>query len=156
MKNIFQAVRLNDSRTYNELISITELNILNDFKQNLLQEAIASDNTSVGIDLINRGIDVNHQERDGQTSLHFCGLYKNSVIAEAILLKGGKPNIKDIYGNNALWTSVFNARGDFRVVKALVDFGADIESKNNSNRSPLDFAKQINSKSLLDILQINL
>ena len=153
MNAIFQAIRLNDSNTYKKLISSATINIVNDFAQNLLQEAIASERTHIANDLIERGIDVNHIDIDGQTALHFCGLYKNFEIVEAILLKGGDLNIVDIYGKNALWTSVFNARGDFRVVKLLVTYGANIESKNKSNRSPLDFAKQINSKALIEVLE---
>jgi len=152
MEKIFQAIRLNDNSLYKELILSTSINILNEYDQNLLQEAIAFGETLIGMDLIKRGIDVNHKDRDGQTPLHYCGLYRNLEIAQAVLMASGNPNIQDIYGNNALWTSVFNARGNYAVVKLLVENGGDVASKNTSNRSPLDFAKQINEQELIDIL----
>ena len=152
MSKVFQAVRLNDIAIYNELILFTDVNILNENNQNLLQEALAFGNTLIGMDLIQRGIDVNHRDRYGQTPLHYCGLYKNPDITKAVLVNRGNPNIKDIYGNNALWTSVFNARGNYEIVKMLVENGGDVMSKNASNRSPLDFARQINDQRLIEIL----
>ena len=151
-KLIFQAVRLNNTDQYNELISLVDVDILNEYNQNLLQEAIANSRTMIGLDLIERGIEVNHVDSKGQTSLHYCGVYRNWELAESILLNGGDPNIRDVYGNNAMWTSVFNARGNFELVKLLVVNGGDIASKNTSNRSALDFARQINDQKLLDIL----
>jgi ankyrin repeat protein len=110
----------------------------------------------IGLDLIERGIDVNHKDDKGQTSLHYCGVYRNLELAESILLNGGDPNIRDVYRNNAMWTSVFNARGNYELVKLLVVNGGGIASKNTSNRSTLDFARQINEQKLLDILGDNI
>ncbi len=155
-KLIFQAVRLNNTDQYNELILLVDINILNEYNQNLLQEAIANSRTMIGLDLIERGIEVNHRDSKGQTSLHYCGVYRNWELAELILLNGGDPNIRDVYGNNAMWTSVFNARGNYELVKLLVVNGGDIVSKNTSNRSALDFARQINDQKLLDILGDNI
>ncbi len=155
-KLIFQAVRLNNTDQYNELILLVDINILNEYNQNLLQEAIANSRTRIGFDLIERGIEVNHKDSKGQTSLHYCGAYKNWELAASILFNGGDPNIRDVYGNNAVWTSVFNARGNYELVKLMVVNSGDIVSKNTSNRSALDFARQINDQKLLDILVDNI
>ena len=48
---------------------------------------------------------------------------------------------------------MFNARGDYELVKILIDSGAKPNLKNNAGKSPLDFAKTINNDQLTRLLQ---
>lgn len=153
MRDVFTAIRLNDTSKYYELILSNNINVLNDNKRNLLHVAIAFKNIEICRDLIERGIDVNHKDYNGQTPLHFCAQYRNVEIAKVVLSINGDPNIKDSYGNNALWTATFNARGNYELITLLIEKGGDALSKNLSNRSPLDFAKQINDLELIKILE---
>jgi ankyrin repeat protein len=61
--------------------------------------------------------------------------------------------LEDIYGNQALWTAVFNAKGNYTVVEAFLKFKQDVEHKNKYGKSPLDFAKQITDQFLIKILE---
>lgn len=81
-----------------------------------------------------------------------CAAYFNLEIAELLLQKKAQINIIDKYGNNPLWVAVFNAHGDYRMVKLFLKYNANIQNKNRANRSPLDFAKQINDLDLVNIL----
>ena len=127
---------------------------INEFGRNLLQEAISSCKNGIAIDLINKGIDINHQDYKGLSPLHFCTQYNNITIAELLLQKGAKVNMIDIYGNNPLWYAVFN--GDYHLVKLLIKYGANAQNKNNAMRSPLDFAKQIEDTEMTTILMENM
>ncbi|WP_123868180.1 ankyrin repeat domain-containing protein [Chryseobacterium lactis] len=60
--------------------------------------------------------------------------------------------LQDQFGNNAMWTAVFNSDGGYDIVKLLKEYGFDSNSKNNNDRSPLDFAKQIEDEELQKIL----
>ena len=128
------------------------INCSNVYGRNLLQEAIVSCRNTIASDLVNKGIDINHQDKMGWTPLHFCAQYNNITIAELLLRKGAKVNFIDCYGNNPLWYAVFNANDDYRLVKLLIRYGADALSKNNAMRSPLDFARQIEDTEMINIL----
>ena len=101
------------------------INYSNAYGRNLLQEAIVSCENAIAIDLVNKGIDIDHQDKMGWTPLHFCAQYNNITIAELLLQEGAKVNIIDCYGNNPLWYAVFNANDDYCLVKLLVKYGAD-------------------------------
>ncbi|HTN46339.1 MAG TPA: ankyrin repeat domain-containing protein [Flavipsychrobacter sp.] len=155
MSDIFQAVRQNEVEVYNILIEQIDINTLDEDGQNLLHEAISHHNTLLGLDLISRNIDVNRQDKNGQTPLHYVAAHGNFEIGEAIIKAGGNPNIKDIHLNNAVGTAAFNARGKYKIVELYKKAGGDAQSKNKANRSPLDFALQINDEILIAVLEMN-
>jgi len=138
---------------YNTEIRHVDIDIVNSYDQNLLQEAIAYKREAISYDLINRGINLNHLDEQGRTALHYCAVYHAFDVAKAILDKGCDVNIRDQNGNNALWVAVFNARGVYDIVELFVKHGADITNKNNAGRTPLDFAKQIEDNDLVKTLQ---
>lgn len=152
---IFDIVRFNDLDEYLSSINESNINLLNTDRQNLLQEAIANDADKIALDLIEKGIELNTQDNNGQTALHYVALYKNSVLAVSILDNGGNIDVLDKYGNSPLWTATFNARGNYEIVKIFLTYGAKPLAKNNSGRSPLDFARQIGDKTLIDLLTKN-
>ena len=151
-KNIFSVVRNGLYDQYQESIKSVDVNCRNEYGQNLLQEAISSNRDDIAVDLVDRGIDVNHQDCQGLTPLHFCAQYLNIRVAVLLLNNKADVNATDTYGNNPLWTAVFNAGDDYRMVELLVRHGADALHKNNANRSPLDFARQIEDADMIKIL----
>ena len=151
--SLFQSIRINDTDVYYNLILQVDVNIANEFNQNLLHETVAYNNTEIGLDLIHRKIDVNHKDYEGFTPLHLAAHYNNFVLAEAILNFGGSPNIKNKYGNNALWVAVFNALGKYELVKLIKKHGGDPHAKNMNGKSAMDFARQIGDKILISILE---
>ncbi|UKB82731.1 ankyrin repeat domain-containing protein [Chryseobacterium sp. MEBOG06] len=125
----------------------------NEERQNLLHESISSGSYDVLKYLLSININVNAQDNEGMTPLHYCGLYRSQTATRQLLENRSiEINKKDDYGNNPLWTAVFNARGNYDVVKLLKEHGADQNSKNNKNMSPLDFCKEIEDKNMETIL----
>ena len=61
-------------------------------------------------------------------------------------------NVKDKYGNNPLWTAVFNE--NYQIVQLYVDNNGDINNKNGNNMSPLDFAIELADTTLIEILTL--
>lgn len=147
---IFSIIRVGTYEQYEKNIVVVDIDCCNEYKQNLLQEAIAASKNDIAKDLINRDID--NQDSNGQTPLHYCAQYLNIEIARLLLSKSADINIEDAYGNNPLWTAVFNARGDYRMVELFIEYNANIYHLNKAGRSPLDFAKQIDDTKLVQIL----
>ena len=150
--SIFSIVRNGLYEQYLKLIASFDINCQNEYGQNLLQEAIESNMDKIAIDLVNRKINVNHQDNKGFSSLHYCAQYHNMRIAELLLKHNANVNIADSYGNNPLWTAVFNARDNYQMVELLIKYGADAHNKNKASRSPIDFAAQIEDDYMLRIL----
>lgn len=150
--NIFQIIKFGSKFEFFNVLDEVEINTYNEYEQNLLQEAIANNKTDIAIELIKRGINLNHQDLDGLTSLHYSAVHNNIIIAKEILINNGNVNLRDNHGNNPMWTAVFNARGNYEIVKILLKYDSDITTENKHGKSPLDFAKQIKDKTLCDIL----
>lgn len=150
--SLFNAVR-NESIDTIDLHALKDnLNLINEFGQNLLHEAIAHGNDEVGMTLIELGIDLNHQDSKGQGPLHYAAARNQLQIVEKILSQGGDVAVIDSFGNQPLWTAVFNARGDYRTVSALLICGAEPAHRNKAGRSPRDFAQQIQDHALTELL----
>lgn len=107
MKNneIFSIIRIGTYEQYEKSIAGVDIDCFNEYKQNLLQEAIAACKNDIAKDLINRNIDLNHQDSNGQAPLYYCAQYLNIEIARLLLSKNADINIEDAYGNNPLWTA---------------------------------------------------
>ncbi len=150
--DVFQAVRLGDLQSFNFIKENLNINELNEFEQNLLHEAISSKQDIFLSILLQENINVNQRDKNGQTPLHYCGLYKTPELAEKLIQNGSKIDISDNYGNEPLWTAVINAKGNYNVVRVLMKYNSNSRKINNANKSPLDFAKQINDNELISIL----
>ncbi|WP_160137665.1 ankyrin repeat domain-containing protein [Chryseobacterium sp. c4a] len=156
IENVFQLVRINQFESLRKEVNENNVNeFINEYHQNLLQEAIAYKKYEIAAYLLYCDIDVNHSDKDGKTPLHYATAH-NDIKSTQLLLNEDAMEInkKDIYGNNALWVAVFNARGNYDIVKLLKQHDADINSKNKNNKSPLDFAKQIGDEEMVKILEV--
>jgi ankyrin repeat protein len=133
---------------------IEEINKKSKYGSSLLHYAIAGRNFDIALFLLEHGIDVNMTGTDGQPALHYLGVYPDLNVIKTILSKEVNINIRDKYGNNALWVAVFNCKGRvYEVVELLMQFKPDVLTKNNAGRSPLDFAKQIGDEKLVKIIE---
>lgn len=150
--DLFQAVRRNDADAFYSQIDNVNINQIDEEGQNLLHEAVAFHNNLLGKELIARNINVNHKDMNSRTPLHYAANSKEIELSKLILNSGGDLNIEDKYGNQPLWTAVFNAKGDYEMVKQFIEFNPDVNHKNQNGKSPLDFAQQINDQSLVSIL----
>ena len=52
------------------------INYSNAYGRNLLQEAIVSCENTIAVDLVNKGIDINHQDKKEMTPLDFANQIK--------------------------------------------------------------------------------
>lgn len=90
--------------------------------------------------IIERGANVNHQDRNGYCALHYAAQEKLADIAEILLNAGAATEMRDVYGNTPLWTAAFSARGDLSVVRLLARHGASFDNRNNAGKTAFDLA----------------
>ena len=131
-------------------------------KQSFLHAALSNDTgdrDNIAFFLIDLGVDVNAQGSRGYTALHQCAAHGAYDVAQYILEHGGKPslNLSDQYGNQPLWTAVFNSNAEsgMKITDLFLQYEADIHHKNNVNLSPLDLALDVQDEGVLALFKKN-
>ena len=92
---------------------------------------------------------------DDETALHIACKNGHLTVAKALINAGFKSyidilNFKDRQGNTALHICVLN--GNYELAKLLVRAGADLNSKNNAEKTPKEEAMEMNHLAVLAIL----
>ena len=77
--------------------------------------------------LIKLGLDVNHENSDGETPLFQAALGKDPEIVNLLVETGADVNAANYEGVTALMMAA--AWGDRKVVEALIDAGANVNAK---------------------------
>ncbi|SYZ72134.1 hypothetical protein TRIP_C20249 [Candidatus Zixiibacteriota bacterium] len=116
-----------------------------------LSRAIMSGNSQVVQLLLESGADVNNINDDGMTPL--ASAIKDSYleIAGLLLDKGAMTETREIhYGLTPLHLAVLG--GNLDIVKVLIDRVKDVNAKDNSGMTPLDYANNYGHRQVADIL----
>ncbi|NQY04732.1 MAG: ankyrin repeat domain-containing protein [Flavobacteriaceae bacterium] len=129
-------IKKNDSKSVKMLTDTHGIDCYDSYKRTFLILAASEGNENIMNFLIKKGADINFQDKNGYSALHFAALNNKNRIAEILLKNGANPNLKDLYGNSPIWTAIMNVKEDFSIVKLLLENNADIETKNNHRKSP--------------------
>ena len=118
-----------------------------------LMEAICCDNEEIAMLLIEFGANINKQDNNGWSALHFAA-QESLVSIVKLLTKGGAiVDLKDINGNTALFRAIFSPQDSGDVISLLISAGADSGLKNNYGVSPYELAKQVTNYNLLQFFE---
>ena len=104
-------------------------------------------NLNLVSDLIVLGANLDWQNNDGWTALHWCAYFNHPEIAKMLLDAGADVNIQDEDGYTALHVSAFNNR--IEITQVLIDAGADKTIPNNDGELPYELARTQEVKKLL-------
>ncbi len=109
------------------------------------------------LNLINRKADVNKQDPNGYTALHWaCSAWLSqdtyNELVKCLLDAGAKPSLylKDSKGYTPLhWATV---RGNARIAQTLIMKGAPIDAQDNDGATPLHCAYELDDKKMIALL----
>lgn len=87
--------------------------------------------------------DVNRQDGDGWSPLHFAAQEGDSNIAQLLIESGASISATDLNGNTPLWVAALNSYSGTEVVEVLLKHGADPRQKNNHGISPEDLGPNL-------------
>ena len=155
MEQLFSAIAKNDITTVDSLIkSGVNINARDRMGRTPLMYAII-DGTGAIFDLIlaQPGVNIDHQDTNGDSALHFSAqCYKNHE-AQSIIRAGGAIDLVDKYGNSPLWRAVFNSKGRGDLIVTLLAAGADANRKNKNGKSPIEAARSIANYDITQFFQ---
>ena len=93
--------------------------------------------------LIDRGADVNAQDKQGWSPLHCAAQGPSAAVATSLLNAGANLEARDAWGNTPLRRAVSASRGDGAVIRVLRSAGADPYAKNDSGISAVESARMV-------------
>lgn len=102
--------------------------------------------------LIELGADLNAQDGNGFSALHFAAQNFQVEPARSLCRAGAEVDLRDRHGNTPLWRAVFDSKGRGEMIRLLLESGADRKSKNKSGKTPLDLANTIGNYDLKQFL----
>jgi ankyrin repeat protein len=108
----------------------------------ILEAVINEDIDALEKALPSENIDEQDSE-SGFTALHYCAQYGNAEMAKILIDNGASVNLKDNYGNTALFKAVFFSQGKTEIIKMLLRAGANPDEENNSGMTPKKLAENI-------------
>lgn len=159
MKTILELIYNGEFDQNMQKIEPTDLNIVDIEGDNALHLAVLKKNIEIVKLLIRSGWNVNSLNKKGKSPLHYAADLNLIDISKILIENNADIAVTDIYGNQPLWTAVFNAAdGDIKklpIVELFIKEGANKNHKNHAGRSPIDFAKQVNYFPLLKVLGSN-
>lgn len=125
----------------------------------MLHTAISNYKWDIAEDLVKRGIDVNMQDDNGCTVLHYIAAKPENIdIAEKILMAGGDPNIEDRWAVTPLYKIVCNNNCNwkeqkYKLLELFMRHGGDKNHKGSQKgTTPLQMAYEFADAKMIEIL----
>ena len=115
----------------------------------LLEAAIAGDVPRV-IDSLEKGVDIEHQDKERRTALALATNKGNEPVARLLLERGANPEFKNSRGDTALIVAAFS--GLPSITQLLLENGADIESSNMYGDTSIIAAARQGHQSIVRLL----
>jgi ankyrin repeat protein len=98
--------------------------------------------------LIDQGVDVNAQDGEGNTPLHYVGA--SPALAQALLFQGANVNARNQNGLTPLH-NVFGKK-NVAVMALLIEAGAEVNAQDNEQLTPLHLVCNAGSPEIADLL----
>ena len=104
----------------------------------LLMTAVTERKNEIVKLIIEAGGDVNAQDYQGLSALHFAAFCDNDTAARMLLDAGADINGKDEQGNTPMWRLVMKNGKNSKCYNVFLEKGADVDEKNNHGVSAAD------------------
>ncbi|UOG73127.1 ankyrin repeat domain-containing protein [Hymenobacter tibetensis] len=143
--DVLYSIKKDDASGVKQLLSEIGIDACDGYLRTALLWATFYGNTPILEWLIDNGANSNHQDRNGYCALHFAGQEKQFECAELLLTKGANLELPDIHGNTPIWTALFNAKDDHRLVNLYLQKGANLDHLNKYGKTPRQVFERVSS-----------
>ncbi len=155
--DVLFSIEKNNYGLFLSLVKDSNINDKDEFGYSILHIAISTGMNEAAMYYMNNGGDLNSQDANGNTGLHYCAEYNNSIIAKTLANKGARFDIANNSGNEPLWTAVYvSTETEQAILRLFLEYTDRINVKNKYGKSPLDFAKTKGDDSIIKALMSKL
>ncbi len=113
-------------------------------------EAAKIGDTDIIRELIASHENVNQQDDNGRTPLHWSALNGHLAVVQTLIMANANVNQQDKYGWTPLHWSALN--GHLAVSKILIKCGANVNQKDNDGLTALDWAVKRDHPDIVDVI----
>jgi ankyrin repeat protein len=121
----------------------------------LAQSDSQADRLPIARALLAAGADINADDGYGDTALAQCCYMNREALALYLISQGANPNTKTgcyIDGTYDI-APAHRATNNVRILKALIDHGADLTVRDSTGDTPLDWAKLHHDEQIMRLIQ---
>ena len=138
LKDLMKVLLGNDIKEFNGFIEQYGINCIEKKdKRNLLMYCVLQKKNDYSKKLIESGINLNHQDSNGYSVLHYAVQENNLEIVTLLIKNKIEIDMVDKNGNSSLWRASYDRKKiDKRIIEKLINAGADIHKKNNYGIAP--------------------
>jgi ankyrin repeat protein len=143
-KELEKSVLLGDLSLVKSLVKNVNsdaINATDKYGRTVLYDAIVKGFEDIVIELCLSGINVNNQDKNGKTPLHFAAIHNQPKISKILIQNG--VNLRDENGNTPIFDAIFNSGGNPEIIVLLKENNADYVTANLHGVSPKELANTI-------------
>ena len=100
-------------------------------------------------ELVDKGINVNAQDINGWSALHFAVQEQSYTAVKALLENGADTDLLESNGNSALHKAVFYSNNNNDIISLLLVYGANPDTANNHGVTPRSLAQVVENSSIV-------
>ncbi|MFD1630070.1 ankyrin repeat domain-containing protein [Pseudopedobacter beijingensis] len=134
--NLSYDIRDGNNENVKKLLSEVGIDALDGYQRTSLIWTAFYNNMVLLKWLIDNGANINHQDRNGFSALHFAVKEQRFDAIEILIKNKADLELKDSNGNTPLMDAIFNSKGDYKIVALFIDSGANPDNVNNHEITP--------------------
>ena len=100
-------------------------------------------------ELVDKGINVNAQDINGWSALHFAVQEQSYTAVKALLENGADTDLLESNGNSALHKAVFYSNNNNDIISLLLVYGANPDTVNSHGVTPRSLAQVVENSSIV-------
>ncbi len=145
-QNIHRTACDGDMARLDSMLQFTDLHVPDDRGRSLLHWAVGCNQREVFDSLIERGIGINREDRDGYTALYVAVQFNRGSLLDTLITLQENEDWKSQQGASLLERAILDQNLLF--VQKLIRNGLDIEILNKRGSTPLELSRRIGAEEI--------